>query len=177
MKFTFIPLAIMLFVSSAFAQKWTPQSGSVKFKLTMMGVGVDGTLSGMKANIDFNPDNPSNSSMFATVDANTVFTDNKLRDSHLKEKTEFFEPAKYPVLTLKSNSISKTADGYVGEFSLTIKNVTKPIKIPFKFTQNEKKGVFSAKFEINRKDWKFGGNTLGMGNNVTISLSLNTVSN
>jgi len=103
--------------------------------------------------------------------------DNKLRDSHLKEKPEFFEPAKYPVLTLKSSSISKTADGYLGEFNLTIKNVTKPVKIPFKFTQNDKKGVFSAKFDINRKDWKFGGSTFGMSDKVTVSLSLNAVSN
>jgi len=39
MKYTFITFAIILFVSSAFAQKWTPQSGSVKFRLTMLGVG------------------------------------------------------------------------------------------------------------------------------------------
>jgi polyisoprenoid-binding protein YceI len=165
-----------LIVNIASAQKWTPQSGTVKFKLTMLGVSVDGTLSGLKANVDFNPENPVNSNIFATVDANTVFTDNKLRDTHLKEKPEFFEPAKYPVLTLKSTSISKTADGYVGDFNLTIKNVTKSVKIPFKFTQTDKKGSFSAKFEINRKDWKFGGSTLGMSDKVTIMLSLNTTS-
>jgi polyisoprenoid-binding protein YceI len=142
----------------------------------MMGVGVDGTLSGLKANVDFNPENPANSSIFATVDANTVFTDNKLRDSHLKEKPEFFEPTKYPVLTLKSTAITKTADGYVGDFNLTIKNVTKSVKVPFKFTQTDKKGAFSGKFEINRKDWKFGGNTLGMSDKVTITLSLNATS-
>jgi polyisoprenoid-binding protein YceI len=165
-----------LIVNISYAQKWTPQSGTVKFKLSMMGVGVDGTLSGLKANVDFNPENPANSSIFATVDANTVFTDNKLRDSHLKEKPEFFEPTKYPVLTLKSTAITKTADGYVGDFNLTIKNVTKSVKVPFKFTQTDKKGAFSGKFEINRKDWKFGGNTLGMSDKVTITLSLNATS-
>jgi polyisoprenoid-binding protein YceI len=173
MKKIFIVLAFILIGGNILAQKWMPQTSSVKFRTSMLGIGVDGSFSGLKAMVDFNPENPTNASIVGTVDAKTVFTDNKMRDTHLKEKSEFFEPEKYPVLTLKSTSITKTNDGYLGMFNLTIKNVTKVVKIPFKFTQTDNKGVFSAKFEINRKDWNFGGNSFGMSDKVMIMLSLN----
>jgi polyisoprenoid-binding protein YceI len=166
-------LITFLAYNCSFAQKWTPTTGTAKFSTKMLGVGVEGSFKGIKANIDFNPENPSNSSIFATVDATTVFTDNSLRDTHMKEKPEFFEVAKYPTLSLKSTAIVKNGTSYIGTFNFTIKNVTKPVKIPFTFTQTGEKGTFVATFEINRKDWNFGGNTMGMSDKVKLSLSLN----
>lgn len=156
-----------------FAQKWNPTTGTAKFNIKMLGLGVDGNFKGLKASIDFNPENPSNSSIFASVDANTVSTNNTLRDTHMREKPEFFEVAKYPTLSLKSTSITKNGTSYIGTFNFTIKNVTKPVKIPFTFTQSGDKGTFIANFEINRNGWNFGGNTMGMSDKVKISLSMN----
>lgn len=171
-KKTLFIIAFIAF-NSSFAQKWTPTTGTAKFYIKMLGVGVDGSFKGIKANIDFNPENPTTSSIFASVDATTVFTDNSLRDTHMKEKPEFFEVAKYPTVSLKSTSIIKNGTSYIGTFNFTIKNVTKSIKIPFTFTQTGDKGTFVANFEINRKDWNFGGNTMGMSDKVKLSLSLN----
>ena len=171
-KKTLFIIAFIAF-NSSFAQKWTPTTGTAKFYVKMLGVGVDGSFKGIKANIDFNPENPTTSSIFASVDAATVFTDNNLRDTHMKEKPEFFEVAKYPTVSLKSTSIVKNGTSYIGTFNFTIKNVTKPIKIPFTFTQTGDKGTFATTFEINRKDWNFGGNTMGMSDKVKMSLSLN----
>lgn len=173
--FKIVLITLLVFPIAIFAQKWTPTSATVKFKLSMLGVGVNGTLAGIKANIDFNPDNTASSSIFATVDSKTVFTDNSLRDKHLKEKPEFFEPEKYPVITLKSTSITKMKDSYEGVFNLTIKSVTKSVKIPFTFTKSDSKGTFLGKLEINRKDFKFGGNPLGMSDKVTINLAIYTI--
>jgi polyisoprenoid-binding protein YceI len=172
MRKVFLLFALFAF-NVSFAQKWTPTTGTAKFSLKMLGLGVDGNFKGLKANIDFNPENPANSSIFASVDASTVSTDNSLRDTHMREKPEFFEVAKYPTLSLKSTSITKSGSSYIGTFNFTIKNVTKPVKIPFIFTQTGDKGTFVANFEINRKDWNFGGNTMGMSDKVKISLSLN----
>lgn len=171
-KKTLFIIAFLAF-NSSFAQKWTPTIGTAKFSIKMLGMGVDGSFKGIKANIDFNPENPTTSSIFASVDAATVFTNNNLRDTHMREKPEFFEVTKYPTISLKSTSIVKNGTSYIGTFNFTIKNVTKPIKIPFTFTQTGDKGIFAATFEINRKDWSFGGNTMGMSDKVKISLSLN----
>lgn len=171
-KKAFFIIAFFAF-NGSFAQKWTPTTGTAKFYIKMLGVGVDGSFKGIKANIDFNPENPSSSSIVASVDAATVFTDNSLRDTHIREKPEFFEVAKYPTVSLKSTAIVKNGTSYIGTFNFTIKNVTKPVKIPFTFIQDGDKGTFATTFEINRKDWNFGGNTMGMSDKVKISLSLN----
>ena len=172
MKNTLLFLAFLAF-NSSYAQKWTPTTGTAKFSTKMLGVGVDGTFKGIKASIDFNAENPANSSIVASVDAATVSTNNGLRDTHMKEKPEFFEVAKYPTVSLKSTAIVKNGTSYIGTFNFTIKNVTKPVKIPFTFTQTGDKATFVASFEINRKDWNFGGNTMGMSDKVKLSLSLN----
>ncbi len=172
MKKTLLYFALFA-ATQSFAQKWTPTSGTAKFYIKMLGVGIDGSFKGIKANIDFNPENPVASTIFTSVDAATVFTDNGLRDTHIKEKTEFFEVVKYPTVSLKSTAIAKNGASYIGTFNFTIKNITKAVKIPFTFTQTGDKGTFVANFEINRKDWNFGGNTLGMSDKVKLSLVLN----
>lgn len=172
MKKTFLFFALIA-ATQSFAQKWTPTTGTAKFYIKMLGVGIDGSFKGIKANIDFNPENPVTSTIFTSVDAATVFTDNSLRDTHIKEKPEFFEVAKYPTVSLKSTAIVKNGTSYVGTFNFTIKNITKSVKIPFTFTQTGDKGTFVANFEINRKEWNFGGNTLGMSDKVKLNLVLN----
>ncbi len=164
---------VLIAATQSFAQKWTPTTGTAKFYIKMLGVGIDGSFKGIKANIDFNPENPVTSTIFTSVDAATVFTDNSLRDTHMKEKPEFFEVAKYPTVSLRSTAIVKNGTAYMGTFNFTIKNITKSVKIPFTFTQTGDKGTFVANFEINRKEWNFGGNTLGMSDKVKLNLVLN----
>ena len=172
MKNTFKAFIILLFSSfTVFAQNWTPTTGSVKFSLKMLGVSVDGKLGGIKANLKF--DNNVPTSVYASVDSKTVDTDNSLRDSHLKEKPEFFQPEKYPTIVMNSKSINKTSKGYEGLFDVTIKGITKAVKVPFTFTENGTTGTFTGQFTIDRTDWKFGGNTFGMGDDVKVNISLN----
>jgi polyisoprenoid-binding protein YceI len=170
---------IVIFVSmwaQGVAQNWQPVSSSIGFNLKMLGVTVEGKFKGLSATIKFDPANLATSSVVATVDAATIDTDNSLRNRHLREKEDFFEVAKYPKITMKSTKIEKSGNSYVGYFDLTIKKVTKNIKVPFTFTETAEKGVFSGIVTVNRRDWALGGGTLGMANEVTINLVVNTVS-
>jgi polyisoprenoid-binding protein YceI len=168
-------LALILITSSViFGQDWKPADGKANFTIRMLGANVDGKFGNLKANVRFSGNDPSYIS--ATVDASTLDTDNSLRNKHLKEKEEFFQVDKYPTLTLTSTQIGKTADGkYQGTFRLTIKDVTKIIKVPFTFSESGNQGVLKSDFVINRKSWNFGGNTLGMADNVKVNLLLNVV--
>ena len=75
---------------------------------------------------------------------------------------------------MSSVSIQKTADGkYTGVFKVTIKNVSKNLKIPFTFNEDNGKGLLKADFTLNRQDFKFGGDTPGMSDNVKVSILLN----
>ena len=161
-----------LIVQSTVAQTWLPSTSSVTFKTKMLGVGVDGTLKGMRTNLKFANGEPV--SLSATVDSKTVNTSNSLRDKHLSEKEEFFQPTIYPNISMNSVSIEKISEGkYSGVFKLTIKSVTKNVKIPFTFTEENNKAQLKSSFSINRNDWGFGGSTPGMSDNVKISILLN----
>jgi polyisoprenoid-binding protein YceI len=154
------------------AQDLKPGSYSVKFKLKMMGLGVDGTLSGLKTKVTYSATGELQS-INATVDTKTVNTDNSLRDKHLKEKPEFFEPEKYPNISLVSKSITKNGSNYTGVFALTIKNITKSITAPIEVERwKDNSQILKANFNISRKDFSFGGNTVGMSDKVDISLRL-----
>jgi polyisoprenoid-binding protein YceI len=176
MKKIFWTLIIVFMAAQAVqAQNWQPVSANVSFTLKMLGVKVVGNFKGLAGNIKFDPNSLETSSIFATVEAATVDTDNSLRNRHMREKEDFFEVAKYPKITMKSTKIEKTDKGYVGYFDLTIKKVTKSVKLPFGVVQTADKAVFSGSTTINRRDWGIGGSTFGMSNDVTLSLLVNTV--
>ncbi len=158
-----------------FSQTWQPVAANVGFSIKMLGANVEGKFKGLTANIKFDPENLAASSIIATVDASTIDTDNTLRNRHLREKTDFFDVAKYPKISMKSTKIEKTANGYIGYFDMTIKTVTKNIKMPFSFVKINEKATFSGSFTINRRDWAIGGNTLGMSNDVVINLTVNAI--
>ncbi len=165
-------LLVLIGLNSSFAQDWKPSTYVVKFKLKMLGLGVNGKFSGLKVKLNATADDIK--SISATVDANTVNTDNTLRDTHLKEKAEFFQVDKFPTLTLASTQIVKGADNtYTGTFNLTLKDVTKAVKIPFTLEQKGETAILKANFNIDRKLWNFGGNTPGMSDKVEINLTLN----
>jgi polyisoprenoid-binding protein YceI len=174
MKKILISIFVVCVYIHGFAQNWQPVSANVGFSLKMFGVAVEGKFKGLAASIKFDAQNLANSAIFATVDAATIDTENTLRNRHLREKEDFFEVAKYPKITMKSTKIEKSGSGYIGYFDLTIKKITKNVKIPFNFTETSGKGVFTGNVTINRKDWAIGGGTLGMANDVTISLLVNT---
>ncbi len=132
---------------------------------------VNGTLIIDSANIE-------NSRLKVTIDVASINTNNKDRDEHLLGE-DFFEADKYSVITYKANKIVRGEEGYIAKGELTIKDVTKPVDLPFVFegvTESPfKKGLYVASFEgklkIDRRDF---GITYGqgiIGNEVEISFS------
>ena len=90
-------LIFLLFVNLSLgvnAQNWKPSNANVSFKLKMLGATVEGKFKGFAGTLKFDPNNLSSSSLNASVDANTLDTDNNLRNKHLKEKEDFFNVAK-----------------------------------------------------------------------------------
>ncbi len=160
-------------MSLANAQNWKPTAALVSFKTKMLGLAVNGTFKNLATTLVFDPNNLATANITAVLDAKTINTDNSLRDKHLKEKEEFFDVVKYPTIKMKSIKITKENGDYVGIFELTIKDVSKNIKVPFSFEKNSSNGTFKSSFVINRKDWKVGGSTFGMATDVTINITLN----
>jgi polyisoprenoid-binding protein YceI len=131
-------------------------AASVKFTTSAPFGKVTGSLTGLQIYLSFDESNPGSGSISASVDPKTVDTGISLRNTHLREKEEFFNTSKYPLIAFKSLVIKKGASGYVADGNLTIKAVTRYISIPFTCTKTDKKAVFKGQFTIDANDYNVG---------------------
>jgi polyisoprenoid-binding protein YceI len=111
-----------------------------------------------------------------SVQAESVFTKNKTRDTHLKSR-DYFYVEKFPSIYLISKSINKAPlkNQYWFEGELIIKDVTRQIKFLFTAEQIQTGYLFKANFRINRRDYFVGSSSLVLSNNVDLDLSIYTV--
>lgn len=171
---TFLSLIIfVLCIVSVHAQQLKPvdSKSEIKFTLKNFGLNTSGTLSGLKGTINFNSSNLSAASFNVTVDVNTINTGIDMRDSHLK-KEEYFNAAKYPVISFVSASIRTDNNGYIVSGQLTIKGITKNISFPFTALPQNGGTLFTGSFNIDRKDFDVGGGSAVMSNNVDVELKV-----
>ncbi len=166
---------LLFMVGSVFAQvKQTVTQSSISFQIKNLGFMTHGTFSGLQADINFDPAKPEASSINATIDANTVNTDNDMRDNHLREDT-YFDVAKYPKITLKSVSLKhKSGNNYDGQFGLTIKDKTQTVDMPFTYTEAGNTGEFKGILKIKRTDFNVGTSSMVMSNDVEIDIDVKT---
>jgi len=168
-------LLIFLISSSTFNSfsqtKLIEPNQYVSFKIKNAGLTVDGTIKGLIGTILFDNKNLSQSSLNVSLNATSVNTGNKTRDGHL-QKDEYFDGAVHPKITFKSTKIDKTATGFVATGELTIKGVTKIIKLPFNYTENGAGGTFNGTVILDRRDFGVGGSSWIMGDDVSISISI-----
>ncbi len=135
-----------------------------------MGIGVSGSIGGLLVNVQFNAANLASSTIDASVDVNTINTDNSSRDDHLKSD-EFFDAARYPKIGIKSVSFKhKSGNNYTGRFNLTIKGKTKLMEIPFTITEKGNTLAFKSSFKLNRLDYGIGESSMILSDDVTVNI-------
>ncbi len=154
--------------------KWQIDAAKSNIKFTIdgpFGIDVDGTLGSPKGTIVFDASKLESSSFNISIDPNTVFTDNRKRDGHLK-KSEFFDVSKYKVITFTSTRIQKDGDKLILTGSLSTKDKILPVKIPFTFTKFGSVGHWKGELKLNRLDYHVGTSSLTMGDDVKISIEV-----
>ncbi len=100
-----------------------------------------------------------------TIKVETVNTDDKKRDGHLRSP-DFFDVAKFPTMTFKSKEMKKVGEKkykLIGDF--TMKGVTKQVELDVKFgglLSNKGKTVagFKVSGTINRQDYGVKWNSM-----------------
>ncbi len=169
-KFLFLLIAVFHFANVS-AQWKNVKSTTISFKIKNAGIKVDGSFKKATISIVVDDTKPENSSFMGIVDAKSISTGIKLRDTHLKEKEDFFNTEKFPSLTMKSVSVSqKKPDVYIVVWDLTMKGVARRFssEVITKIVDNSL--LLSTDFVINRNDWNVGGSSITMGDNVTVKL-------
>lgn len=125
----------------------------------MMISKVRGHFPVFNGTVNYDAENPTNTTVDIEADINSINTNDEKRDNHLKSP-DFFNATEFPIMHFKSTKIEQT-DEENGKLygDLTIKNVTKPIVLDVEFAGTAKSpwgttnAGFSAAATINRQDW------------------------
>jgi polyisoprenoid-binding protein YceI len=146
----------------ATATKWAidPMHSEVQFKVKHLVIStVTGFFKSFEGSLETVNDDFEDAEIDFSLDIDSIDTNQSQRDEHLKSP-EFFDAAKHPKITFKSTSFKKTGDDeFELKGDLTIKGITKPVKLEAEFggSTNDFYGNTKAGFEvtgkINRKEF------------------------
>lgn len=109
--------------------KIDPAHSSINFKVRHFFSYVNGNFAKFQGTVQFDAAHPEQSSVSATIQADSIDTQNAKRDQHLRS-ADFFDVEKFPTITFKSKSVKVTgADSADIVGDLTLHGVTKEITL------------------------------------------------
>src|SRR5260370_11362715 len=123
---------------------------------------VRGHFTRFQGQLTLAPD-PLASSVTATIELDSIDTNNPQRDGDLRS-ANFFETDTYPTMTFRSTGIRYSEDGFDVNGELTLHGVTRPVTLALDvngFTRDPYGGTragFSATTGLNRGDFGIGTN-------------------
>jgi polyisoprenoid-binding protein YceI len=155
---------------SVFAQTSKVISGSTKFSVKFVLGTCDGSFAGPTGEVVFNEKNPESASFDLKIVANTFKTNNNSRDKDMKSE-KYFYVEKYPNIHFKSSKVEKKNGKYQAAGTLTIRDVSKTVTLPFEAKKNaDGSYLLTSTFEINRLDYKIGEKDWKLKDIVTVNL-------
>lgn len=136
---------------------------------------VSGNFSKFDATMETEKADFSDASVSFETDVESISTNNKDRDAHLRGE-EFFAADKFPKITFRSTSIEKKSDSeFVLHGDLTIRNVTKNIALSVEYGGNvtdpwgQIKEGFELSGKISRKEYGLKWNALTEAGGAVVS--------
>jgi polyisoprenoid-binding protein YceI len=165
-----------------------PTHSSVHFSVRhLMVSNVRGEFSKVSGTIQFDPQNPSASSLDATIDAASINTRDEQRDGHVKS-ADFLDVEKFPTIVFHGKKIEPHADGGKVTGDLTIHGVTHEVTLDVEGPAPEIKDPWgkqrigaSATAKISRKEfgltWNAALETGGVmiGDEIKITIDVEAV--
>ncbi len=158
--------------------KWVldPAHTEVTFKIRhLMIANVTGSFGKFSSEAETDGDDFSKAKVIFTVETASITTDNEQRDAHLKSD-DFFNAEKYPEIKFESTGVKKKNDDeYELEGKLTIRDVTKIIKLNVEAGgivvdgYGQTKAGFSVTGKINRKDYSLNWNAVTEAGGIVVS--------
>jgi len=152
----------------------------------MMISKVRGSFENFSGTVNFDEENPTNTTVNIEVDLTGINTRDEQRDGHLKSP-DFFDVENYPTMTFVSSRVEQI-DEHNGRLygQLTIKDVAKDVVLDVEYAGVAKSpwgtesAGFSASGSLNRKEWglnwnqalETGGVLVGEKINIEIELEL-----
>jgi polyisoprenoid-binding protein YceI len=178
--------------------KWTFEPGHTAAEFCarhMMVTYVRGCFKNVRGALVFDPTNPRDSSVEATIDARGLWSGEPDRDAHLRS-ADFLDADNYPEITFKGSQVEITGDhDYKVTGDLTIRGVTRPVILNVRYLGQwqtpwwegavdkgpKTRAGFVAETEINRHDFGVSWNStldrggIVVGNIVQITIDAEAI--
>jgi polyisoprenoid-binding protein YceI len=130
----------------------------------MMISNVRGRFESFSGEVNFDEQNPANTTVEVQIDAKSINTREPKRDNHLRSQ-DFLFAEKYPYLIFRSKRVEITGKNrarLIG--NLTVRNITREITLNVEYSGQAKSpwgttsAGFSATGTLNRTDWNLTWN-------------------
>ncbi len=157
----------------------------VNFKISHIGLSwIHGRFNSYSGTFSIDPDDAGKCTFELKINADSIDTNNKQRDGHLRSP-DFFNVKQFPTITFESTGVKAIKDGYEVTGNLTMHGVTKPVtfalgggkKAEFPPGSGSSRTGFSTELIIKRSDFgvgleKFAG---ALGEDVHVAISFEGV--
>ena len=161
-----------------------PPHSAAQFAVRHMGIStVRGTFTKLSGTVQYDPTDPTKSSIDAIIDAASVDSRVEVRDNDLRSP-KFLDVQKFPTITFKSKRVEPAGTGKLKVTGdLTIHGVTKEVVLdvegpsePIKDPRGNMHMGASATTTINRRDFGVGNIPAAMvAENLAITIDLELV--
>jgi polyisoprenoid-binding protein YceI len=131
-------------------------------------------------------EDPSQSSVTATIDMDSIDTRQEQRDAHIRS-ADFFDVGNHTVMTFRSTAVRAEGEDWVVEGDLTLKGITKPVTLELELdgfgpdAYGGTRAGFSAKTVVSRSafgvdiDMPMDGGGVVVGDKITVELDIQAV--
>lgn len=156
-----------------------PAKSTLEFNFSQEGAQNKGRFRRFTTVLDFADDNLAASHLEVTIDLTSVDTDDQERDDTLRD-ADMFAVKKFAQARFTAAQIVKTASGYEAGGKLTIRDITRDMRVPFTLRtateQGASVGYMSGRTSLRRLDFGVGQGdwkaTDEVGNDVGVSFAL-----
>lgn len=161
--------------SSAGSWRADPSDGGLTFEALQAGARFTGRFEQFTADIAFDPAAPADCSFDVTITTASAQTDESQRDGLLKGQ-DFFWVERYPAAAYRGSGCERTATGFELDGELTLRGVTRPVKLGFNFQPGPGGGRLTGAATLHRLDFGVGqgewARTEWVGDDVTVRFEL-----
>jgi cytochrome b561/polyisoprenoid-binding protein YceI len=162
--------------SRGWASEWSvdPQKSSITFEANGSGYTAKGSFNQYKAEIEFDPDLPAQTSVKVLLNMASAATGTSDVDAALKD-AEYFNPKQFPTAQFVASGAEPAGDGkYLLNGRLTLKGITKPISLPFSIDIKAGSATVTGETKINRLDFGVGPESVaGLAIDKDVKLTIN----
>ena len=173
----------LLFLSMLLGANYTidPKHSSVHFQVSHMAFSyTKGRFNMVSGHIEWDLKHPQNSAFEIRVQAESIDTNNKKRDEHLR-KADFLDTKMYPDIRFQSQQLNVSADGYILIGELSLHGVSKNIEVKL---QHIGEGTdawggyrvgHQATFTVKRSEYNILHMLSSIGDEVQITVNLESI--